>query len=102
MMSETLAQYSAYMVMQHKYGKHYMHRVMHHFLDRYLRRRAGEVRRERPLALVQREDYVCYQKGSQIMYTLAEYISEEKVDLALHYFPLLYRYANAVNHAGAA
>src|SRR4029077_8288695 len=31
MMSETLAQYSAYMVMQQKYGKDYMHRVMHHF-----------------------------------------------------------------------
>ncbi len=28
MMSETLAQYSAYMVMQHKYGKDYMHRVL--------------------------------------------------------------------------
>jgi ABC-2 type transport system permease protein len=79
MLSETLAQYSAYMVMQHKYGKDYMHRVMHHYLDRYLRGRAGEVRRERPLALVQREDYVWYQKGGQIMYTLADYIGEDKV-----------------------
>ena len=63
MMSETLAQYSAYMVMQQKYGKDYMHRVMRHFLDRYLRGRAGEVRRERPLALVQREAYVWYREG---------------------------------------
>jgi ABC-2 type transport system permease protein len=47
MMSETLAEYSAYMVMQEKFGKDYMHRVMHHVLDRYLRGRAGEVRRER-------------------------------------------------------
>ena len=101
MMSETLAQYSAYMVMQHKYGKDYMHRVMHHFLDRYLRGRAGEVRRERPLALVQREDYVWYQKGGQIMYTLADYIGEDKVDLALHDFLMRYRYANAVNQADA-
>jgi ABC-2 type transport system permease protein len=54
MMAETLAQYSAYMVMQAKYGKDYMHRVLHHFLDSYLRGRAGEVRRERALALVQR------------------------------------------------
>ncbi len=73
MMSETLAQYSAYMVMQQKYGKDYMRRVLRHFLDRYLRGRAGEVRRERPLALVQREDYVWYYKGGQIMYTLADY-----------------------------
>ena len=41
MLAETLAQYSAYMVMQQKYGKDYMHRVMRHYLDRYLRGRAG-------------------------------------------------------------
>jgi ABC-2 type transport system permease protein len=102
MMSETLAQYSAYMVMQSKYGKDYMRRVLHHFLDRYLRGRAGEVRRERPLALVQREDYVWYQKGGQIMYTLADYIGEDKVDLALHNFLMQYRYANATNQVDAA
>jgi ABC-2 type transport system permease protein len=101
MMSETLAQYSAYMVMQHKYGKDYMRRVLHHFLDGYLRGRAGEVRRERPLALVEREDYVWYQKGGQIMYTLADYIGEDKVDLALHNFLMQYRYANAANQVDA-
>ena len=100
-MSETLAQYSAYMVMQHKYGKDYMHRVLTHFLDRYLRGRAGEVRRERPLALVQREPYVWYEKGGQIMYTLADYIGEDKMDLALHNFLMQYRYANAVNQPDA-
>jgi aminopeptidase N len=102
MMSETLAQYSAYMVMQQKFGKDYMRRVLRHFLDRYLRGRAGEVRRERPLALVQREDYVWYYKGGQIMYTLADYIGEDKVNLALHDFLMKYRYANAANQADAA
>ena len=102
MMSETLAQYSAYMVMQHKYGKDYMHRVLRHFLDRYLRGRAGEVRHEPPLALVQREPYVWYEKGGQIMYTLADYIGEDKMDLALHNFLMQYRYANASNQADAA
>jgi aminopeptidase N len=101
MMSETLAQYSAYMVMQQKYGKDYMHRVMRHFLDRYLRGRAGEVRGERPLALVQRESYVWYEKGGQIMYTLADYIGDDKVDLALHNFLMQYRYANARNQTDA-
>ena len=42
MMSETLAQYSAYMVMQQKYGKDYMRKVLRHFLDQYLRGRSGE------------------------------------------------------------
>ncbi len=102
MMSETLAQYSAYMVMQQKYGKDYMRKVLRHFLDRYLRGRAGEVRHEPPLALVQRETYVWYEKGGQIMYTLADYIGEDKVDLALHNFLMQYRYANANNQVDAA
>jgi ABC-2 type transport system permease protein len=101
MMSETLAQYSAYMVMQQKYGKDYMHRVMRHWLDRYLRGRAGEVRGERPLALVQRESYVWYEKGGQIMYTLADYVGEDKINLALHNFLMQYRYANAHNQTDA-
>ncbi len=101
MMSETLAQYSAYMVMEHKYGKDYMHKVLTHYLDRYLRGRAGEIRHEPPLALVQREPYVWYEKGGQIMYTLADYIGEDKVDLALHNFLMQYRYANANNQVDA-
>jgi ABC-2 type transport system permease protein len=102
MMSETLAQYSAYMLMQRKYGKDYMHKVLRHFLDRYLRGRAGETRHEPPLALVQRESYVWYEKGGQIMYTLADYIGEDKVNLALHNFLMQYRYANAHNQVDAA
>ena len=102
MMSETLAQYSAYMAVQHKYGKDYMHKVLRHYLDRYLRGRAGEIRHEPPLALVQREPYVWYEKGGQIMYTLADYIGEDKMDLALHNFLMQYRYANANNQVDAA
>jgi ABC-2 type transport system permease protein len=102
MMSETLAQYSAYMVMQQKYGKDYMRKVLRHYLDRYLRGRAGEVRHEPPLALVQREPYVWYEKGGQIMYTLADYIGEDKIDTALRNFLMQYRYANATNQVDAA
>ena len=97
MMSETLAEYSALMVMQKKYGRDNMHKFLQHELDGYLRGRGGEVRHEPPLALVQREPYVWYQKGGQIMYTLADYIGEDKVDTALHNFLMQYRYANATN-----
>ncbi len=95
MMSETLAEYSALMVMQQKYGRDNMHRFLKHELDRYLRGRAAEIRRERPVVLVQNEPYVWYQKGGQVMYTLADYIGEDKVNLALHNFLMQYRYANA-------
>ncbi|MGC2717981.1 MAG: M1 family aminopeptidase [Candidatus Acidiferrales bacterium] len=97
MMSETLAEYSALMVMEKKYGKDQMHRFLRHEVDAYLRGRSGETRREPPLVLVQREPYVWYYKGGLVMYTLADYIGEDKVNLALHNFLNQYRYANAGN-----
>ena len=101
MMSESLAEYSALQVMAHKYGRDLMHRYLRHELDAYLRGRAGEIRHEPPLALVQREQYVWYQKGGQILYTLADYIGEDKLNLALHNFLMQYRYANANNQVDA-
>jgi aminopeptidase N len=101
MMSESLAEYSALQVMAHKYGRDLMHRYLRHELDQYLRGRSGEVRHEPPLALVQREPYVWYQKGGQILYTLADYIGEDKLNLALHNFLMQYRYANANNQVDA-
>src|SRR5580700_11180868 len=98
MMSETLAEYSALMVMQQKYGRDNMRRYLKNELDRYLRGRAGEIRRERPVVLVQNEPYVWYQKGGQVMYTLADYIGEDRVNLALHNFLMQYRYANATDN----
>ena len=101
MMSESLAEYSALQVMAHKYGRDLMHRYLRHELDAYLRGRAGEIRHEPPLALVQREQYVWYQKGGQILYTLADYIGEDRLNLALHNFLMQYRYANANNQGDA-
>ena len=101
MMSESLAEYSALQVMAHKYGRDLMHRYLRNELDSYLRGRAGETRHEPPLALVQREPYVWYQKGGQILYTLADYIGEDKFNLALRNFLVQYRYANANNQVDA-
>jgi ABC-2 type transport system permease protein len=95
MLSETLAEYSALMVMKQKYGSDNMHRFLKHELDQYLRGRANEIRKERPVVLVQNEPYVWYQKGGHVMYTLADYIGEDKLNLALHNFLMQYRYANA-------
>jgi hypothetical protein len=95
MMSETLAEYSALEVMEKKYGADNMHKFLRHELDRYLRGRAGEIRKEPPLALVQREGYVWYQKGGLVMYTLANYIGEDHVNAALKKFLGQYGFANA-------
>jgi ABC-2 type transport system permease protein len=97
MMSETLAEYSALKVMEKKYGADNIHKYLKHELDAYLRGRAGEIRKEPPLVLVQREPYVWYQKGGLVMYTLADYIGEDKVNAALKKFLDEYHYANATD-----
>ena len=93
MMSESLAEYSALMVMSRKYGENMARKFLRYELDGYLRGRAGETRHEPPLVLVQREPYVWYQKGSMAMFALADYIGEDKVNLALHNFLEKNRYA---------
>jgi len=86
MMSESLAEYSALRVMQHNYGDAHMRRFLKHELDGYLRGRAGEVRHEPPLVLVQNEPYVWYQKGSMAFYALSDAIGEDKLNAALKTF----------------
>jgi hypothetical protein len=86
MMSESLAEYSALRVMQKKYGDDHMRRFLKTELDGYLRGRAGEVRHEPPLVLVQNEPYVWYQKGSLAFYALSDAIGEDKMNLALSEF----------------
>jgi ABC-2 type transport system permease protein len=95
MMSESLAEYSALRVAQKKYGEAQMHKFLSHELDGYLRGRSNERRKEPPLALVQRESYVWYQKGSLVFYALSDYIGEDALNRALRNFLLQYRYANA-------
>jgi ABC-2 type transport system permease protein len=97
MMSESLAEYSALRVMEKKYGDQNMRKFLARELDGYLRGRAGEIRHENPLVLVQNEAYVWYQKGSVVLYALADYIGEDKLNAALHGFLLQYRYANATD-----
>ena len=93
MMSETLAQYSALKIVEKKYGMEMVRKALRHELDRYLRGRAGEIRHEPPIVLVQREPYVWYNKGSLVMYALADYIGEDQLNTGLRNFLLQNRYA---------
>ena len=86
MMSETLAQYSALMIMEKEYGPANIRKFLKHELDGYLSSRGGEQRHEPPLALVQREPYVWYNKGSLVMYALRDYIGEDRLNAALRGF----------------
>ena len=93
MMSETLAEYSALKVMEKKYGEENIRKYLKYEMDGYLRGRAGETRHEPPLALVQREPYVWYQKGALVMYALSDYIGEDKLNTALRGFLEKNKYA---------
>lgn len=80
---ESLAQYSALMVMEKNYGRERMKKFLAYELDRYLSGRGYERDRERPLALVENQAYIHYFKGSVVMYALRDYIGEERVNAAL-------------------
>ncbi|WP_164014140.1 ABC transporter permease/M1 family aminopeptidase [Pyxidicoccus trucidator] len=83
MTSETMAQYSALMVMKHRYGAKKMKRFLKFELDRYLMGRAMERKKEVPLSRVENQPYIHYQKGSLVMYALQDFIGEERVNRAL-------------------
>jgi ABC-type transport system involved in multi-copper enzyme maturation permease subunit len=86
MLSETLAQYSALMVMKQKYGEAKMQKFLAYELDRYLIGRATEQKKELPLARVENQPYIHYRKGSLVMYALADYIGEDNLNRAIRGF----------------
>lgn len=86
MLIETLAQYSALMVMKHKVGPQKMRRFLSYELNRYLIGRATEQKKELPLSRVENQPYIHYAKGSLVMYLLADMIGEDQVNQALRKF----------------
>src|SRR5499426_1470515 len=95
MLIETMAQYSALMVMEKEVGPQNIRMYLKHELDRYLRGRGGERRKEPPISRVQREPYVWYQKGSLVMYALKDYIGEERLNAALRKYVDMVKFQEA-------
>jgi hypothetical protein len=84
LLSETLAQYSALMVMEETYGQERIHKFLKYEVDSYLRGRGRETEREKPLLEVYaNQGYIHYRKGSAVMYYLKEMIGEDRVNAAL-------------------
>ncbi|MCG2585449.1 M1 family aminopeptidase [Massilia sp. TS11] len=90
-LSETLAEYSALMVMKRTYGPDKMRRFLRYDLDLYLRGRALENKKELPLAQNENQDYIHYRKGSLALYQLQDILGEDVVNGVLH--QILARYA---------
>ena len=90
-LSETLAEYSALMVMKQAVGPGKMRRFLRYDLERYLIGRATENHRELPLAQNEDQGYIHYRKGSLAMFLLQDLVGEDKINGVLH--ELLVRYA---------
>ena len=95
LLSETLSQYSALMVMKRLYGPDKIRRFLKFELDRYLGGRAGEAVEELPLARVENQQYIHYRKGSVAMYLLQDRLGEDAVNRALARFAARFRFKRA-------
>jgi ABC-2 type transport system permease protein len=86
MLIESMAQYSALMVLKHRIGPAKMRKFLRYELERYLTGRGFEQKKELPLARVENQPYIHYSKGSLVMYALADYIGEDKLNQAIRKF----------------
>ncbi|MFO1312769.1 MAG: M1 family aminopeptidase [Burkholderiales bacterium] len=84
--TESLAEYSALMVLKKKYGDEKMRRFLKYELDRYLAGRGSEQKGEQPLLRADGAAYVHYQKGAHALYALQDVIGEKAMDDALSSF----------------
>ena len=83
LLSESMAQYSALMVMEKMYGKDQMHKFLRYEMDSYLGARGTESEKESPLMEVENQGYIHYNKASTVMYYLKDMIGEQNVNAAL-------------------
>ena len=79
---ETLAQYSAHMVMKQMRGEDQTRRYLQYELDRYLQGRVSSAD-EPPLARVLGQPYLSYRKGAMVMHLLTKRLGEDGVNRAL-------------------
>ncbi|MEM9501237.1 MAG: M1 family aminopeptidase [Pseudomonadota bacterium] len=77
---ETMAQYSALMVMKQIYGEDQIRRFLKYELDSYLGARGSEAIEELPLERVENQGYIHYRKGAVVIYLLQDRLGEDRVN----------------------
>ncbi|GHG72536.1 membrane protein [Alishewanella longhuensis] len=92
--SESLSQYAAIMVLEHKYGAANIRKFIRHELDGYLRGRSAERMAEMPLLRSEEQSYIHYQKGSVVMMAIRDLLGEARLNANLRAFTERYRYRN--------
>ncbi|HKN67035.1 MAG TPA: M1 family aminopeptidase, partial [Gemmatimonadaceae bacterium] len=83
LLSETLANYSALIMLRRLRGENEVHRALRYMRDRYLASRSAGSVGEPPLVRVEYESWIGYQKGALAMYLVKERIGEDAVNRAL-------------------
>ncbi len=95
-LSETLAQYSAQMVMKKLHGEDQIRRYLQYELDRYLEGRAWTPKDEPTLARVTGgHNHITYRKGALAMYLLQKRLGEDAVNRALRSLITRYKFQGA-------
>lgn len=77
MLSESLAEYSSFKVLEKRYGQRKLRIALKSALDEYLLGRQLESSKELPLAFNENQAYIHYKKGSLIFYALSDLIGEK-------------------------
>lgn len=95
LLSETLAEYSALMVMKELYGEDKIRRFLKFELDQYLGGRKSDVLPEQPLIRVENQQHIHYNKGGMVMYLLQHRMGEDAVNRALSRLVAKYRFKGA-------
>ncbi|MBU8871297.1 MAG: ABC transporter permease subunit [Gemmatimonadales bacterium] len=88
MITESLAQYTALMVMEKNMGPLRVGKFLAYELNRYLKGRGTERDEEVPLVREEGQPYIYYNKGSLVFYALRDYLGEDVVNDALQDFLL--------------
>jgi ABC-2 type transport system permease protein len=83
MLSESLAQYSALMVLKNVSSEAAVQQYLGYELDNYLKGRALEKNQEQPLVSVEKQEYIYYNKASLVFYALQDYVGEMNLNRAL-------------------
>lgn len=78
LLSESLSEYSSLKVLEKEYGKFQMRKFLKEALDSYLRGRTREWKEENPLMYNENQQYIHYNKGSLVLYTMSDYLGEKK------------------------
>ncbi len=82
-LSESLSQYAALLVMLEKYGEEKIRKFLTYELDSYLRGRGNEYLEEMPILRAENQQYIHYRKGSVVMMAIRDRMGEEALNKAL-------------------